>query len=85
MSTPHPDATASAREHFTYFDRADPGSIDGLRQVGALRRRVEEMVENEVAQARRLGLSWAAIGQHLGVSAQAVHQRYNRQGEGQDG
>ena len=57
------------------------GSTDpliGLRAVAALRRLTERMENIQVANARRQGLSWAAIANVLGVTRQAVQQKHGR-------
>jgi DNA-binding NarL/FixJ family response regulator len=48
----------------------------GLRAVASLRLLVEELQELQVANARSLGWSWQEIAAALGVSKQAVHQKY---------
>jgi DNA-directed RNA polymerase specialized sigma24 family protein len=55
---------------------ADPA--DGLRTVRALQRLQERLEAIHVANARKQGWSWQAIAEALGVSRQAVHQKYNR-------
>jgi DNA-directed RNA polymerase specialized sigma24 family protein len=55
---------------------ADPA--DGLRVVRALQRLQERLEAIHVANAREQGWSWQAIAEALGVSRQAVHQKYNR-------
>lgn len=55
---------------------ADP--VDGLRAVRALQRLQERLEAVHVANARDQGWSWQAIADALGVSRQAVHQKYNR-------
>jgi hypothetical protein len=50
----------------------------GLAAVGALRRMQERLEAIHVANAREQGWSWQAIAAALGVSRQAVHQKYNR-------
>ncbi|PRY09769.1 helix-turn-helix domain-containing protein [Kineococcus rhizosphaerae] len=55
---------------------ADPAV--GLRAVAALRRLLEKLEDLQVAQARRLGWSWADIAEALGVSKQAVHKKHSR-------
>jgi len=55
---------------------ADPA--DGLRAVRALQRLQERLEAVHVANARDQGWSWQAIADALGVSRQAVHQKYNR-------
>lgn len=57
---------------------ADPAA--GLRAVLALRRLWERLEAIQVANARRHGWSWQAIADALGVSRQAVHQKYHRKG-----
>ncbi|MDF2581600.1 MAG: hypothetical protein K0R33_243 [Mycobacterium sp.] len=57
------------------------GSTDpavGLRAVYALKRLQEQLEALHVANARERGWSWQAIAEALGVSRQAVHQKYNR-------
>jgi hypothetical protein len=55
---------------------ADPAV--GLRAVRALDRLQERLEAIHVANAREQGSSWQAIADALGVSRQAVHQKYNR-------
>jgi hypothetical protein len=50
----------------------------GLRAVASLRLLVEELQELQVANAREHGWSWQQIASALGVSKQAVHQKYGR-------
>jgi DNA-directed RNA polymerase specialized sigma24 family protein len=58
---------------------ADAGSSDpqvGLRAVRALRTLLEKLESIQVTHARSLGWSWQEIALALGVSKQAVHQKY---------
>jgi DNA-directed RNA polymerase specialized sigma24 family protein len=55
---------------------ADPAV--GLSVVRALQRLQERLEAIHVANAREQGWSWQAIANALGVSRQAVHQKYNR-------
>ena len=55
---------------------ADPAV--GLRAVRALQRLQERLEAIHVTNAREQGWSWQAIASALGVSRQAVHQKYNR-------
>jgi hypothetical protein len=55
---------------------ADPGV--GLRTVRALQQMYERLEAIHVANAREQGWSWQAIADALGISRQAVHQKYNR-------
>jgi hypothetical protein len=48
----------------------------GLRGVASLRALLEAVEELQVRRARELGWSWQRIATLLGVSKQAVHQRY---------
>jgi hypothetical protein len=48
----------------------------GLRGVASLRALVEAVEELQVRRARELGWSWQQIAELLGVSKQAVHQKY---------
>jgi len=56
----------------------DPDPAVGLRAVAALRRLAEQLEDLQVANARRLGWSWAQIAASLGVSKQAVHKKHAR-------
>lgn len=53
---------------------SEPGV--GLRAVRALRILLEKLEALQVANARRRGWSWQEIAEALGVSKQAVHQKY---------
>jgi DNA-binding NarL/FixJ family response regulator len=58
---------------------ADAGSRDpavGLRSVRALRTLTERLEELQVNNARAQGWSWQEIADQLGVSKQAVHQKF---------
>jgi DNA-directed RNA polymerase specialized sigma24 family protein len=48
----------------------------GLRGVAALRALLEAVEELQVRRAREVGWSWQQIAALLGVSKQAVHQKY---------
>jgi len=58
---------------------AESGSGDpavGLRAVASLRALVETVEELQVRRAREIGWSWQQIAALLGVSKQAVHQKF---------
>lgn len=55
---------------------ADPAA--GLRSVGALRELADRLEALHVGRARDLGWSWQQIAAALGVTRQAVHQRYGK-------
>jgi hypothetical protein len=60
---------------------ARSGSDDpevGLRGVASLRALTEAVEELQVRRARELGWSWQQIAELLGVSKQAVHQKYGK-------
>lgn len=50
----------------------------GLRGVASLRALLEAVEELQVRRARELGWSWRQIAALLGVSKQAVHQKYGQ-------
>jgi predicted transcriptional regulator len=54
---------------------------EGLRAVAALRRLLERVERIHVESARARGASWQEIADELGVSKQAVHQRYVKRGK----
>jgi len=49
----------------------------GLKAASALRRLAEALEAAQVANARQHGWSWQDIAEVLGVSKQAVHQKYS--------
>ncbi|PJI94813.1 helix-turn-helix domain-containing protein [Luteimicrobium subarcticum] len=55
----------------------DPAA--GLRAVRALRVLADRLEALQVRRARALGWSWQEIADQLGVTRQAVHQRFGRQ------
>lgn len=57
---------------------ASPDPATGLRAVVALGRLRDQLEAVQVANARSQGWSWQAIADQLGISKQAVHQKYNR-------
>ena len=65
-----------ARDLATRVASDDPS--EGLRAVAALRALLERVEDVQVRSARGLGLSWQEIADQLGVSKQAVHQKYGR-------
>jgi DNA-directed RNA polymerase specialized sigma24 family protein len=52
----------------------------GLRAVASLRGLLESVEQLQVENAREQGWSWQDIARALGVSKQAVHQKYARGG-----
>jgi len=50
----------------------------GLRAVASLRALLEAVEELQVQQARERGWSWQQIAALLGISKQAVHQKYGK-------
>ena len=51
-----------------------------LRAVMALRRLADRLEEESVRAARRKGWSWDQIGDALGMSRQAAHKKYRKEG-----
>ena len=54
----------------------------GLRGVASLRALLEAVEELQVRRARELGWSWQQIAALLGVSKQAVHQKFGKNQRG---
>lgn len=74
------DAAALRRELLALVRRLAKGPLTleaGLRATAALRRGIDELQTELVSTARDEGASWAAIGEALGVSTQAAHQRFS--------
>lgn len=57
---------------------SDPA--EGLRAVRALRDLADRLERLQVRRARDLGWTWQDIAVHIGVSRQAVHKKYGRDG-----
>lgn len=53
-------------------------ALSGLREAHDALRRSELQVQDLVSTARKLGISWQAIGSVLGVSRQAAWERFGR-------
>jgi hypothetical protein len=69
-------ASSESAELVTGVSSKDPEV--GLRAVASLRRLLEAVEELQVANAREQGWSWQRIAAVLGVSRQAVHQKYGK-------
>ena len=79
MAEPLPDVSGVDDLGDRLGDRlGDMDPAVGLRAVGALQRLQERLEALHVSNAREQGWSWQAIAAALGVSRQAVHQKYNR-------
>lgn len=59
-------------------DLASDDPTVGLRAAVALRRLADRVEATHVEAARRRGWSWQQIGDALGVTRQAVHEKYGR-------
>lgn len=55
-------------------------SVGRIAALEALRALAETTLHAEVAQARAAGVTWASIGQALGVTRQAAFQRFGAKG-----
>ena len=61
----------------TAMDQLTRGDVtQRLEAAQRLRHAAEALVAELVAEARRKGATWADIGETLGVSTQAAHQKY---------
>jgi hypothetical protein len=74
------DAATVRRELLALMRRLEEGPLTleaGLRATAAVRRGLDELQAELVATARGEGASWASIGEALGVTTQAAHQRFS--------
>ncbi len=62
----------------TNLEQSEGGPIHALRAVAELHRDARRQEAVLVRRARAEGYSWEAIALGLGVSRQAVHQRYGK-------
>jgi hypothetical protein len=69
-------ASSEAPEIVTDVNSKDP--VVGLRAAASLRALLESVEELQVKNARDQGWSWERIAIVLGVSKQAVHQKYGK-------
>lgn len=69
-------ASTESKELVTDAGSEDPAV--GLRAVASLRALLEAVEELQVANAREQDWSWQRIAAVLGVSKQAVHQKYGK-------
>lgn len=69
-------ALTESAELVTEASSKDP--MVGLRAVASLRALLEIVEELQVANAREQDWSWERIAAVLGVSKQAVHQKYGK-------
>lgn len=79
-------ANTAAFDHVAAFRwrQGDPSLADTearLCDLGVLRSVLEEAVEIAVSDARADGVTWARIGDALGVTHQAVIKRYRKGGD----
>jgi len=59
-------------------DERSPDAVRVLRESVLVRADAERRVQTAVDEARKSGLSWAAIGAVLGTTGEAARQRYRR-------
>jgi hypothetical protein len=74
------DAARLRRELLAVMRRLVHGPLTleaGLRATAALRLGVDDLQAELVTTARGEGASWASIGEALGVTTQAAHQRFS--------
>jgi hypothetical protein len=74
------EAARVRRELLALMRRLTNGPLTleaGLRATANLRLGVEALQSELVGAARDEGASWAAIGEALGVTTQAAHQRFS--------
>lgn len=79
-------ANTAAFDHVEAFRwrQGDPSQADTearLYDLGVLRSVLEEAIEIAVAESRTEGVTWARIGDALGVTHQAVVKRYRKGGD----
>ncbi|MDR1186203.1 MAG: hypothetical protein LBK95_01900 [Bifidobacteriaceae bacterium] len=70
--------TANGGEGPTPAATVERAEVDALVAAVASRDAAQQVVDPSVARARKMGTSWAVIGNALGVSRQAAHERYAR-------
>ena len=72
-----PDFTAFvSRSIAALARRVAAGDVDALGGLADLSGQLDDAIRDAVAGLRGRGYSWSEIGDRLGVSKQAAHQRY---------
>ena len=76
----HTDELATRFENYdpTSAEELDVAAMTELRSAVAEQAAAERHVIAAVADARRSGMSWAAVGDLVGTSGEAARQRYQR-------
>jgi hypothetical protein len=69
-------ADAALRDAMTQLTRGETDVTLRLEAAQRLRHAAEALVAELVAEARKKGATWSDIGETLGVSTQAAHQKY---------
>lgn len=69
-------ADAALRDAMNSLTRGEGDVAQRLEAAQRLRHAAEALVAELVAEARKKGATWADIGETLGVSTQAAHQKY---------
>jgi hypothetical protein len=59
-----------------YSRRVAAGDVEALRDLAALSDQLDTAITDAVTGLRRFGYSWTEIGNRLGISKQAAHQRW---------
>ena len=59
-----------------YARRVATGDVEALRDMTALSGLLDDAISDAVQGLRGHGYSWAEIGDRLGISRQAAHQRW---------
>ena len=59
-----------------YARRIATGDVEALTDMVGLSALLDEAIDQAVIGLRAHGYSWAEIGQRLGISRQAAHQRW---------
>ena len=76
----HADELAARFENYEQnpADEVDAAAVGMLRAAVAERSEAERHLLGAVKQARKVGMSWSAIGTIVGTSGEAARQRYAR-------
>ena len=76
----HADELAARFENYepNPADELDAATVRMLRAAVAERSEAERHLLEAVKQARKVGMSWSAIGTIVGTSGEAARQRYAR-------